>query len=192
MFFFTAVMLVLSAVADETKEGVVEDQTFLVACQKGFAEQFGKSSEAICFGSGEFTLLASGRMPPPFKCQQSHCEGTLPVPEKESLRRLKKETNQPCTRESKKVAWFAFRDDQGILNVAVNAVMGDYESSLVWRHDDGRQWEAWRTHILGSTKWLVTKEVKFTWLALGPVKDKKDLERKLKVLSDLKVVQLEP
>ena len=199
LFFFavSAMALAMVALADEPKGMVVsgqpDDQTFLAACQAGFTRDFGKSTEAVCFGSGEFTLLTSHKTPPAFKCQQPHSEGMLCVPVKEPLRQLKKEANKPCTRESKKVAWYAFRDSEGILNIAINAKMGDYERSLIWRTEsNGNGWEAWATHIVGSTKWLQTEEVCFTWLALGPVKDKKDLERKLRVLSDLRIVEIQP
>ena len=193
-FFCIILLLSVTVVAEETaiKIDQPDNQAFLKACQDGFDHDYSRSSESMRLGSGKFTLLYSQRTPPTFKCQQPQSEGNLPVPQKEPLSQLRKEASQSCAKEKREATWFAFRDNEGILNIAINAKLDDYEKSLIWRTEsDGRGWEAWSTHILGPTHWLETKEVRFTWLALGPIgRDPEELQRKLQVLADLKIVEI--
>lgn len=102
-----------------------------------------------------------------------------------------------------KMAWYAWVDDEGIIQIAFNGLADQNVLTKIWAHDGitplsdswkATDWTAWRIYYIGDDKhhqmWLHQDEACFTWLRLGQANAKADqaLQDKLGALKKLGVI----
>jgi len=170
---------------------------FVTACQQGFERTLGQAEDSVWLGSYSVVINDSGLKPVTTWCLD---EGPNP-PAKMSLAKVisdyVNQTPPPATHPATLVAWV----EKGIVHVAVNTAVGEFEKSLLHLIEDSDgedyysdEWMAWGVNALGTfgNEWLKAKkdDEYFTIFYLGPANKEIELDVAIQPLLDLKILTL--
>jgi len=202
LLFLVAAMLATTAMAD-SHEGVLvvgqpDNKMFLDACQAGYARDLCHLPKAQELGFGQCDLISSGKEAKYHGCADG--DGKCDPPRK-PLASLVKEAKKNCTRQRQFTAWYAWIDDQGVVNMVFNTPMRTYEQSLIWQvastcRQESKDWQAWNIYFVcdsGGNTWIQTDKARFSWLKLGHADNEKSATETLttakQVLTDLHLAE---
>lgn len=175
---------------------------FITQMETGVNQYRAHNQAVVLFGHGTATLRDTGRKSK-VGCQSTNpnpkpgeCSGLEPVwPERHSLDEVVKvEAATQVKAKTTSTAWVAWIDEDGIINVAFNAPIAQYELSTIWEVANNGDWQGWDIWNVSTPKgqdapkWVQSKTADFGWLKLGKG-GRQDLPNRLKSLQDLKVIE---